>query len=141
MKKLQRQSRKVKQKKYFKKGDIVIYLIVLSIFAFLGIQITRFEDSNATNAEIYVNNELKYVYPLQEDERDIFVPTDIGGVNVKIKDKKIRVTTSNSPLKINVKQGWIGRSGEVIIGVPDKLLIKVTGKAKDMSEDTDLIIR
>lgn len=135
------QNKKIVQKKYFRKGDIIIYLIVITLFIILGIQITRFENSNATSAEIYVNNELKYVYPLQVEERDIFVPTDIGGVNLKIKDNRIRVTTSNSPLKLNVRQGWIGSSGEVIIGIPDKLLIKVTGKDKNMSEDIDSIIR
>src|SRR5574344_2911745 len=108
VKELLHQNKKIVQKKYFRKGDIIIYSIVASLFIILGIQITRFEDSNATSAEVYVNNELKYVYPLQEEERDIFVPTDIGGVNIKIKDNKIRVTTSNSPLKLNVKQGWIG---------------------------------
>ncbi|MEG0068796.1 NusG domain II-containing protein [Cetobacterium sp.] len=130
------------KKRYFRKGDILIYSILILVFSVLGFKITEFKASDASNAEVYVNNELKYVYPLQEDERDLFVATDIGGVNIKIKDKKIRVTTSNSPLKLNVKQGWIGNPGEVIIGVPDRLIIKVIGKSKKTaSEDMDFIIR
>ncbi len=130
-----------KQKKYFKKGDVVVYTILISIFSVLGFQITKFKASDASSAEVYVNNQLKYVYPLQTEEKDIFVPTDIGGVNVKIKDKKIRVTTSNSPLKLNVKQGWIGQPGEVIIGVPDRLIIKVVGKTNERSDDVDFVIK
>ncbi|MBC2852012.1 NusG domain II-containing protein [Cetobacterium sp. 8H] len=130
------------KKRYFRKGDILIYSLLILVFAVLGFKITEFKASDASNAEVYVNNELKYVYPLQEEERDLFVATDIGGVNIKIKDKKIRVTTSNSPLKLNVKQGWIGNPGEVIIGVPDRLIIKVIGKSKKIdSEDMDFIIR
>lgn len=130
-----------KRKKYFRKGDILIYALLTGIFSILGLQITKFKTSDAASAEVYVNNQLKYVYPLQDDEKEIFVPTDIGGVNVKIKDKKIRVTTSNSPLKLNVKQGWIGQPGEVIIGVPDKLIVKVVGKTNERTDDVDFIIK
>ncbi|MGL5521409.1 MAG: NusG domain II-containing protein, partial [Cetobacterium sp.] len=48
---------------------------------------------------------------------------------------------SNSPLKLNVKQGWIGQPGEVIIGVPDRLIIKVVGKTNERSDDVDFIIK
>lgn len=128
-----------KQKRYFRKGDIIIYSIILTIFITLGFQITKFKSVDASSAEVYVNNQLKYVYPLEVQEKDVFVPTDIGGVNIKIKDKKIRVTTSNSPLKLNVKQGWISQPGEVIIGVPDRLIVKVVGQRKE--EDVDFIIK
>lgn len=131
-----------KEKRYFRVGDILIYFLLIVIFSIIGYQITKFKVVDAANAEIYVNNELKYIYPLQEEERDLFVPTDIGGVNVKIRDKKIRVTTSNSPLKLNVKQGWIGQPGEVIIGVPDRLIIKVIGKKINTdNDDIDFIIK
>lgn len=130
-----------KKKKYFRKGDIVVYIVLIGLFVVLGFQITKFKATDAASAEVYVNNQLKYVYPLQVEEKDIFVPTDIGGVNVKIKDKKIRVTTSNSPLKLNVKQGWIGQPGEVIIGVPDRLIIKVTGKVNEKTDDIDFVIK
>ncbi len=80
---------------------------------------------------------------LQKEERDIFVDTNLGGVNVKFKDDMVRVTTSNSPLKLNVKQGWIKDPGEVIIGVPDRLLIKIVGDSKnnDTGEELDFVIR
>ncbi|WP_293720286.1 NusG domain II-containing protein [uncultured Cetobacterium sp.] len=130
-----------RRRQYFRKGDTLIYILLVGVFSFFGYQVTRFKATDAANAEIYVNNQLKYVYALQTDEKDMFVPTDIGGVNVKIKDKKIRVTTSNSPLKLNVKQGWIGQPGEVIIGVPDKLIIKVVGKKNERTDDVDFVIK
>lgn len=131
-----------RSKRFYRKGDVIIYLFLVVFFGVLGKQITKFKKTDASSAEIYVNNELKYVYPLEEKEKDYFVPTDIGGVNVKIKDNMVRVITSNSPLKLNVKQGWISSPGEVIIGVPDKLIIKVVGKKVQTSNDEiDFIIR
>lgn len=129
--------------KYFKIGDLIIYSLLLFFFIALGINITKLSQEKASKVEIYVDGNLQYVYPLQEEERDIFVDTNLGGVNVKFKDNMVRVTTSNSPLKLNVKQGWIKDPGEVIIGVPDRLLIKIVGDSKNNSngDDLDFVIR
>lgn len=129
--------------RYFKIGDLIIYSFLLFFFITLGINITKSSQEKASKVEIYVDGNLQYVYPLQEEERDIFVDTNIGGVNVKFKDNMVRVTTSNSPLKLNVKQGWIKNPGEVIIGVPDRLLIKIVGDSKNNNNDNglDFIIR
>ena len=117
---------------------MIIYSFLLFFFITLGINITKSSQEKASKVEIYVDGNLQYVYPLQEEERDIFVDTNIGGVNVKFKDNMVRVTTSNSPLKLNVKQGWIKNPGEVIIGVPDRLLIKIVGDSKNNNNDNDL---
>ena len=124
--------------RYFKIGDLIIYSFLLFFFITLGINITKSSQEKASKVEIYVDGNLQYVYPLQEEERDIFVDINIGGVNVKFKDNMVRVTTSNSPLKLNVKQGWIKNPGEVIIGVPDRLLIKIVGDSKNNNNDNDL---
>jgi hypothetical protein len=132
-----------RKRKYFKIGDLIIYSFFIIFFTGLGLKIMNLSQERASKVEIYVDSELKYVYPLQKEERDIFVDTNIGGVNVKFKDNMVRVTSSNSPLKLNVKQGWIKDPGEVIIGVPDRLLIKIVGDKGDNtdSDDIDFIVR
>ena len=127
---------------YFKRGDIVIYLLLAFLFFQLAWNILQFPEVKAEKAEIYVDGRLEYVYPLQEEQKLFFVDTPIGGVNVEIKDKKIRVTTSNSPLKLCVKQGWIDGVGESIIGVPDRLLIQIVGEISEDDEDyVDGVVR
>lgn len=132
-----------RKRKYFKIGDLIIYSFFIIFFTGLGLKIMNLSQERASKVEIYVDSELQYVYPLQKEERDIFVDTNLGGVNVKFKDNMVRVTTSNSPLKLNVKQGWIKDPGEVIIGVPDRLLIKIVGDKKEDidSDDIDFIVR
>ncbi len=98
------------------------------------------ETIKGNKVEIYVDNQLKYVYPLQEEKKDYFVDTNLGGVNVQIENMKVRVTSSNSPLKICVKQGWISNAGDTIIGVPDRLLIKILGDVSE-TEELDSIAR
>lgn len=124
---------------YYKKGDLLLYALLLFLFFQLGMKILSFPEIRAEKAEIYVDGSLQYVYPLQEEQKLFFVDTPIGGVDVEIKDKKIRVISSNSPLKLCVKQGWISSPGENIIGVPDRLLIQITGNQPE--NDVDIVVR
>lgn len=127
-------------RRYFRVGDLVVYLFFIIFFYTLGTKVLELGEEKSSKVEIYVDGTLKYIYPLQKEERDIFVDTVLGGVNVKFKDNMVRVTSSNSPKKINVKRGWISSPGEVIIGIPDRLLIKIVGDKKD-EDGLDYIIR
>lgn len=127
-------------RRYFRVGDLVVYLFFIIFFYTLGTKVLELGEEKPSKVEIYVDGTLKYIYPLQKEERDIFVDTVLGGVNVKFKDNMVRVISSNSPKKINVKRGWISSPGEVIIGIPDRLLIKIVGDKKD-EDGLDYIIR
>ena len=98
------------------------YAIDTAVTAYLGISSSYAENS------------------IQEEEKNIFVETNLGGCNVQFKDNMVRVTTSNSPLKIAVKQGFIKSPGEVIIGIPDRLVVKVVGDSENDS-DVDFVAR
>ena len=130
----------MKKTKYFKIGDLVIYIFLIIFFSVLIFKIGSFKEVKGAKAEIWVDGELKYVYPLQEEEKNIFAETNLGGCNVQFKDNMVRVTTCNSPLKIAVKQGFIKSPGEVIIGIPDRLVVKVIGDSENDS-DIDFVAR
>lgn len=121
---------------YFKKWDLVIYFFIFSILFSLFCYAQNLSNIKGNKAEIYVDNKLRYVFDLEENKKEYFVDTNLGGVNIEINKMKIRVTTSNSPLKICVKQGWISNSGDTIVGIPDRLLIKVVGDTDDSEVDT-----
>ena len=137
MEKLVKNKRKPK---YFKLGDLLIYGFFLIFFLTLGLKIVSLANEKPKRVEIYVDGELKYTYPLQKKEKNVFVDTNLGGVNVRFKDNKVRVTSSNSPLKINVKKGWIDTAGDMIIGIPDRMIVKIVGD-KEKEEEFDCILR
>ncbi len=124
--------------RYFRRYDPILYGIILGIIVILGVNILGMTTSKGSKVEIYVDGRLKNVYKLQKDERYIDVDTNLGGVRLEFKDNKVRAITSNSPLKLIVKQGWIEDPGETLIGIPDKMVVKVVGESKD---DIDFIIR
>ena len=125
---------------YFRFGDMLIYIFFIAFFTVMGLKIMDLRQQKASRVEIYVDGKIQYTYSLQKEEKDLFVDTNLGGVNVKFKDNMVRVTSSNSPLKINVKRGWIKDPGEVIIGIPDRLVIKVVGDKED-DNGLDYIVR
>lgn len=117
--------------RYFRMGDLVIYIFFICFFIHLGLNILQKENFKATKIEIYVNGKLKFVQKLQKEQKYMFVDTDIGGVEVEFLDNKVRVISSNSPKKLIVKQGWIQNPGDLLIGIPDKTVIKVVGEGED----------
>lgn len=120
----------------FKIGDIFIYSIIITLLLFLGFEGFRLKEVKGSKVEIYVNSKLTFVENLKKEKSEIFVPTELGGIKVEFVDKKVRVISSNSPKKLIVKQGFISKAGETLIGVPDKVIIKVTGDS-----DLDYIVK
>ena len=46
-------------------------------------------------------------------------------MKIEVKNKKIRVITENSPLHLCSKQGFISKSYETIVCLPNKIVIKI----------------
>lgn len=121
-----------------KKYDLILYLIIFILMGAVLNAAIKLKTEEAENVEIFVNNKLQYTYKLSEEQKIFKVPTDIGGVEIEFNNKQVRVTKSFSPKKLCVKQGWISKAGEAIIGVPDKLLVKITG---NQINGVDVILR
>lgn len=125
--------------RYFRRLDPLIYLGILGVFLTLGWNIIGMEVQQASKVEVYVDGDLKHVYNLQMDQRFIDVDTNLGGIRLELKDNQVRVVTSNSPLKLIVKQGWAKYPGDTLIGIPDRAVVKIVGKGRE--DDVDFILR
>ena len=68
-----------------------------------------------------------YNLPLYES-RIVNVAGPLGESTVEIKDNCVRMSYSPCPFKICMRQGSINNPGEVIICVPNKIMIRITGK-------------
>ncbi|MGL6064939.1 MAG: NusG domain II-containing protein [Fusobacteriaceae bacterium] len=128
----------MKKKRYFRIGDLIIYVFFICFFTYFGLNILKKENFKGTKIEVYVNSKLKFVQKLQKEQKYIFIDTDIGGIELEFFDNKVRVISSNSPRKLIMKQGWIQNPGDLLIGIPDKTLIKVIGEGE---EELDYVAR
>ncbi|MEW6087578.1 MAG: NusG domain II-containing protein [bacterium] len=54
-----------------------------------------------------------------------------GWLKIEISGRKVRVLDSSCPNKLCVNSGWINKSGESIICLPNRVVIKIVGEEKE----------
>ena len=115
--------------KLFTTGDkiLVTILILLGITSLFAI---NFKRQPGETCSIEVSGKLIDRLKLSENQ-EILVHGPIGETLIKIKNHKVRVTHSDCPEKICVKTGWIHKTGEFIVCVPNKVIIKIDGEKHD----------
>ena len=104
-----------------RKADIGLLAgcILAGLFLFMVIGIPR---QNGSNVEIRQDGSLYAVYPLAED-RDITVGTNV----VSIREGSVRMTSADCPDQICVRSAAITKTGESIICLPHRLVVRITG--------------
>jgi hypothetical protein len=73
-----------------------------------------------------------------EENRIIPVDGKLGTTNVEISEKGVRVLDSPCPYKLCVRSGPIRRSGETLVCLPNRVVVRITG---DKGEEVDAVSR
>ncbi len=66
-------------------------------------------------------------YSLDKNQQLAFAGA-LGTTIVQVKNKQVRVLASPCPEKICIKSGWIQRTGDILVCVPNKIVIRINGK-------------
>jgi len=127
-------------KKKINKYDItlIVAIIIISILIlFYGSRNVSKVDDNI--ALVYSKNELVGKYILSENyENEFTINSEVGHNTIKIKDKKIWIEDASCPDQYCTQQGKISSDGEIIVCLPNQLLIKIEGNRND---DIDFIVQ
>jgi len=107
------------------KGDVVLIGIFLILFI-LSFFLLRYFPQTGSLVTISVNNKPLYSFSISED-RDITISGPIGDTNLRISENRVWITEAPCPHKICKKMGKIGRAGEIIVCIPNKIFIEVEG--------------
>lgn len=117
-----------KNDRYLIIGSILLSFIIMFFFSELF-------SKNGKTATIYYQNEKVKTIDLMQDA--VYeIEGDKGAVILEVKNGKIRVKEENSPLHICSKQGYIQKSTESIICLPNKIVIQIEAK-----NDIDAVVR
>ncbi|MCD6118076.1 NusG domain II-containing protein [bacterium] len=113
---------KQKENKILKPGDFLIAFVLLCIsLAFMLIP-----KEKGSTLYIKVNEKLAAVYSLnQAKEKHVTVKGAVGEMHICIADGKAWVTDSACKNKLCVRMGKISRNGEVIVCLPNRVVISV----------------
>lgn len=58
-------------------------------------------------------------------EKDMIIVLPNGEMKIEVKDSKVRAAWSDCPNQLCVNTGWIKTAGEIIVCVPNKVLIEI----------------
>lgn len=117
-----------------KKGDkivaIVLLIVVMVSFIALGIyrQVSKGSENIAVikqDGKIIKTIDLNKIVETQEFK----IKTEKGDYNtVLVKHNSICIKDSDCPHKECIKSGWISQPGEMIVCLPNKLIIDIQGQ-------------
>lgn len=108
------------------KHDIILIIVIVCISSVVII-INNLKSKQGTNALVYYDNKLIKKIDLSID-KTYNVKGYNGNVKIIVKDNKIKVDEEKSPLHLCSKQGYISKSHETIVCLPNKIVIEIDSK-------------
>ncbi len=115
--------------KYFSRGDWGVIAALLAV-AGVGFLLNLQRDtSQGTFVQVVYRNHLLYRLPLNAD-RSLSVKGDSGGLVLQIRDGMVWVSHSQCPHKICMRMGKISHPGQLIVCVPNRIVIQIVGREK-----------
>lgn len=116
-----------------KKDFILIFVVSLIIAGAFGVNYFV-NTKNVDSIEIYMDNKLYKTYDIN-DKEEIKVKSKEGYNIVKIHDKGVEIIEASCPDKVCIHQGFITKSSESIVCLPNKVHIKITTEDNHESEE------
>lgn len=109
---------------------VIAVLLLLSVAGLLwtAFGLTR---GRASHAEIYVDGKLYATYDLNalSNGEIIDVQTDYGYNRFQIKNHGIRCIDTDCPDRLEQKAGVLTRVNQVLVCLPHRLMVKLTGRS------------
>ena len=121
------------------KSDLKLIIIILSVAIIVLFMIAIINNDSNKKALVYYDNDLVLIIDLTtKEEQEYLVDGYNGVVKIVAIDGKIKVDEEKSPLHLCSKQGFIDKSYETIVCLPNKIVIKIVSSSDD---DLDTILR
>jgi len=110
-------------------GDtiLVTMLIFFGITSIFVININRLPGEMCS---VEVSGKMIHHLKLSKNQ-NLSVVGPRGKTLIQIKDNKVRVTHSACPEKICARTGWINKTNQIIVCVPNKVVIQIDGEKYD----------
>lgn len=120
------------------KGDklLIFTVIVVNILILIFINQSLFSYEKKY-ISIQVNGEEIKTLLFDDDiiGKTIPIETEYGYNLIEIGDGKVRVIEADCPDKLDVKQGYISEVGEIIVCLPNRLVVEIKGVGENTEID------
>jgi len=103
---------------------LILFLILLTGLSYAWVGIIH---KPGAYAIVSVGERQVGIYPLDKPQTIIKIKGILGEAELQIKDGAIRMQSAPCPQKICVKMGWIKNVGELIVCVPNQIVVRIEG--------------
>lgn len=118
-------------------GLIIIIVLLVAASGFIFLKYGRDNDFNSKKAEIYIDGELYQSYELTDDmDEEIVIDTELGTNIVKLYDNGANIIDADCPDKVCVDDGFISEPGEMLVCLPNKVVVEIKGEKESILDDT-----
>lgn len=116
-----------------RKHDIILGLILLSVASILFVIDLTNVSSDTGNKKVVVSVDGKKTaeYPLKKDATYELSGSHLGTNTLVIKSGKAYISEASCPDKQCMKQGKISRAGEMLVCLPNRVVVKIVDSKKD----------
>ncbi len=128
------------EKKFFKKSDIIVILIILALGVGILLYNNHQKSSNDLIAVISFDNHEVMRINLSESENGTFVLEEDSSIIFEIKDGSIGFIHSDCPDQLCVAAGFLDQSGESAVCLPNKVVLKILS-ASENDDTPDAVVR
>ncbi len=111
--------------KILKPGDFIVSFIII-LFVIIHYSLIFITPDQTKIVEIIDYQENVYRYPISSNNT-VVVPGPYGNTEIQIQKRKVWVLNASCPYKICKQMGSIKQKGEIIICIPNRLLIQIKG--------------
>lgn len=119
------------------KNDIILIILILSC-AFCLIIMSLVNKTPPQRALVYYDNNLIKTIDLKVGlNQEYKIKGYNGEIVLETNNNMIRVKKENSPLHLCSKQGWVKASHDVIVCLPNRVVIKIEGSKPEV----DVVVR
>lgn len=126
-------------RKLVRAGDVIVIILLLAaVFAVYMFSSAQAQNAPAQTAEVTFNGEVIGGISLS-DEGEYSYP-QLPGMKFTVSEGKICVSESNCSDKICVRSGWLSRSGESAVCVPNKAAVTVRGSGQE-NNGVDAVVK
>ena len=112
------------------KGDkyLIVFIVIISLISLIYVKSSAFNyKEKYVSVQVDGKEIKKIIFDKKLIGETIPIRTEYGYNLIEIGDEKVRVIEADCPDKLDVKQGYISKTGEVIVCLPNRLVIEIKG--------------
>ncbi|MGF7056505.1 NusG domain II-containing protein [Brassicibacter mesophilus] len=115
---------------------LIVFILIASLLGLYYVKV-YVSDSGSKYISIQVDGDeyKKISFGDNMEGKTIDINTEFGYNKLEIGKDRVRIIEADCPDKLDVKQGWISNPGEIIVCLPNRLIIEIKS---DLKTDDDI---